>query len=347
MGSLIPPGIIKKKTLRSGILRRDSLQAFTLLPKVLGLALNIANNRSYFKDGGTLQAMTNEELVIRIQQGGDHREELEELYNQNRGIIARIVNHYHGNEDEEDLFQEAYFGIVAAAELWRPEEGASFATYAVYWIKQVLRRYIDNCGSLIRIPVHQKERIILYRKTIAEFRKEFGRDPVPLELMRALGVSFGQIQDITKDAQALQVRSLSEELGEDGNTLQDVISDPEDKIEAALDRIGREQLSSLLWSLVDTLEKEQAHVVRERYQNGKTLEECGKEIGCTRERVRQIEAKAMRKLRSPEINKKLRPYLDVYSIGLRGGLNSFRHSFTSSTEYAALCLIKDEAPEGF
>lgn len=291
--------------------------------------------------------MTNEELVNRIQQGGDHREELEQLYRQNRGIIAKIVNRYHGNEDEEDLFQEAYFGIVAAAELWRPEEGASFATYAVYWIKQVLRRYIDNCGGLIRIPVHQKERIILYRRTIAEFRKEFGRDPFPLELMRALGVSFEQLQDIVQDAQALQVRSFSEEIGEDGDTLQDVIADPEDRIAAALDRIGREQLSALLWSLVDALGEQQAQVVRARYQGGKTLQECGEEIGCTKEKVRQIEAKAMRELRNRETQKKLRPYLDVYSIGLRGGLNFFRHSFTSSTEYAALCLIKDEAPEGF
>ena len=291
--------------------------------------------------------MSNEELVIRIQQGGDRREELEELYKQNRGIIAKIVNRYHGSEDEEDLFQEAYFGIATAAELWKPEEGASFATYAVYWIRQVLRRYIDNCGNLIRIPVHQKDRIILYRKTIAGFRREFGRDPFPLELMRALGVSFGQLQDLIKDAQALKVRSLAEEIGEDGETLQEVIADPEDRIEAVLDRIEREELSALLWSLVDALEEQQAHIIRERYQGGKTLQECGDEIGCTREKARQIEAKAMRELRKRNTRNKLRPYLDVYSIGVHGSLNSFRYSFTSSTEYAALCLIDRDTSEGF
>lgn len=281
--------------------------------------------------------MTNEELVLRIQQGGERREELEQLYTQNRGIIATVINRYHGSAEEEDLFQEAYFGIATAAELWNPEEGASFSTYALYWIKQVIQRYVDNCGSLIRIPVHQKERLLLYRKTVADFRKEFGRDPVPFELMRALGISLQQLDDLIEDAKLLQVRSLSEAIDEDGNELQEVIADPEDRLETALDKIQREQLAALLWSLVDALEAEQAEVIRERFQGCKTFRECGASLGCSPESVRQIEAKALRKLRSGENLKKLRPhYIDLYGEGLSGSLQGFMTTRTSSTERAAL-----------
>lgn len=291
--------------------------------------------------------MSNEELVFRIQQGGDRREELEQLYKQNRGLIAKVINHYHGRAEEEDLFQEAYFGIYKAAKNWSPEPETPFVNYAAYWVKSVIQRYIEQCGSCVAVPSYQNTRITKYRKAIASFERDLHREPSTLELMDILNVSYAQLDQLRKDALAVKYRSFSEIVGEDasdpeGITLGDTVAAPEDEIEKAIDKVDMERLSSLLWSLVNSLRTEQAEVIRRRFQNEETLKECGSALGFRPEKVRQIEMKALRQLRSEDNGERLQEYIaeSAYSLGLQGtNLTTWRNSGMSSTERAAFKMM--------
>lgn len=293
--------------------------------------------------------MDNEGLVMRIQQGIEVRANMELLYSQNRGLIGKIVNRYKSFEDPEDLFQESYFGLFKAAQHWKPEDGSNFTGYAVFWVRQVIQRYIENCGAVLRVPVHQRARIRKYQRVISDFKRELNREPFPWELMDVLGISYQQLEMLRKDAIALKLRSFSEEIGDgedpDSLTLQDTIEDPADAIGDKIEEIDAERLSSLLWSMVNTLKEEQAEVIRRRFWDGETLRTCGAALGFTAEKVRQIEAKALRELRSKESIDKLRPQLDetAYTLGLQcTGLSAWKHRGESSTERAARKLMEHE-----
>lgn len=293
--------------------------------------------------------MDNEGLVMRIQQGIEVRANMELLYSQNRGLIGKIVNRYKSFEDPEDLFQESYFGLFKAAQHWKPEDGSSFTGYAVFWVRQVIQRYIENCGAVLRVPVHQRARIRKYQRVISDFKRELNREPFPWELMDVLGISHQQLEMLRKDAIALKLRSFSEEIGDgedtEGLTLQDTIEDPADTIGDKIEEIDAERLSSFLWSMVNTLKEEQAEVIRRRFRDGETLRTCGAALGFTAEKVRQIEAKALRELRSKESIDKLRPQLDetAYTLGLQcTGLSAWKHREESSTERAARKLMEHE-----
>ena len=156
---------------------------------------------------------TNEELVTMIQDGSNVKENLERLYLQNIGLIEKVIRRYSGIEELEDLRQEAFIGMVKAARLWDPEKGANFSTYYLYWIKQTVQRYIDNCVGVVRVSVSQRQRIRQYNRIINEFRVKFGRMPTALELAAALEISSDQLEDLEKDIQALRIRSTSEPIG--------------------------------------------------------------------------------------------------------------------------------------
>ena len=111
---------------------------------------------------------TNEELVTMIQDGSNVKENLERLYLQNIGLIEKVIRRYSGIEELEDLRQEAFIGMVKAARLWDPEKGANFSTYYLYWIKQTVQRYIDNCVGVVRVSVSQRQRIRQYNRIIKE-----------------------------------------------------------------------------------------------------------------------------------------------------------------------------------
>lgn len=294
---------------------------------------------------GEVAYMTNEQICIAIQSGTGNRNEcLEQLYKQNAGMIEKIIRRYKNIEDPEDLRQESYFGIVRAAELWNADSGAAFITYAAYWILAAVQQYIDKCCGNVRIPRDRRGMIGKYDKTVNAFRVEFGRDPSSMELCAALDVSPDQLEEIRKDAQALKVRSTSEQIGgedPDGPTLEDAIADERDAIGDVINRIQGEQLSACLWSEVDSLPEQQRAVIRDRYKEGHTLKECGAALGVASEEVRLIEAKAIRELRKPQHAKKIRPFLTDYGAYIWGfrnnGVEVFRRC-GSSQERAMIQL---------
>ena len=291
---------------------------------------------------------SNEELVIQYQETSS-RAALEQLYLQNSGLIERIIRCYSGVEELDDLRQESYFGLVKAAELWKPERESVFTTYAVYWIRAAISRYIDNCGGVVRIPSYKRVQIGRYHRTRNSYRVRFGRDPSDRELCAALDITKDQLKDLKKDIQAARIRSTSEPIGgeDDDLTLGDTLAAAGDPIEEALERMQHEQLSAELWSCVDDLEPRESAVIRSRYGNEQalTLKECGENLGVSPERVRQVEAAALRKLSKPRYTKRILPYLDegtAHSWGMRGtGRGVFERS--GSVQERAMMLLEEIA----
>lgn len=284
--------------------------------------------------------MTNEELCLMYQSG--NKEVIGELYKQNTGMIERIVGRYKGVEDPEDLRQEAYFGLIRAVELWNPEKDVLFISYATYWIKQHIIRYIYDHSTTIRVPVHQRENMRAYSKMINSYRVRFSRDPEEAEICHALDLSRDQYQQLLKDLQTVSTCSTSVPIGDDGETiLEDLIPDECDPIGGVIDRISMEEEKKALWSEVDRLPVREAEVIKSRYRDNLTLNQCGEALGVSSEMVRQLQEKALRKLRRPSVQRRLSPYLTdsaAYSLGLRGtGRQSFeRHG--SAQERAVMRL---------
>lgn len=293
--------------------------------------------------------MTNEELVLAIQAGQDVTGNMEQLYNQNIGMIIKLTEKYKGIEELQDLRQEAYFGLVRAVELWDPEREARFLTFAIICIKSVLHRYIAECGSLIKVPEYQKTLIYKYDRCMNEFRARLGRDATPEELRALLEISKDQLEQLKKDRATLAIRSTSEVIGGDDDdiTLEDTLPAEDDQYEDAVDRIQQEQLSRELWAQVDKLPEREASVVRGKYLNGETYAQSGERLGVSQERIRQLHARALRTLRSGKARQRLLPYLSdsaAYSIGTRSGLSYFRQCHTTGQERAVMLLEERIGP---
>lgn len=292
--------------------------------------------------------MTNEQLALCIKNGENEAENSMKLYRQNLGAIQKLANKFHGLEDSEDLKQEAYIGLIRAVELWEPKQNSSFITYAFFWIKQSMLRYVYQNSGLVRIPIHQKTKIHQYNKAVTSIQSRFGRNPSKHEIMAMLEITSEQYEQLRKDALAIRVRSTSEPVGEDEeSSLEDFIPDESDQMEDVIEKIQKEELAKELWDQVDRLPESEASVIRTRYCNDLTLKQCGDALGMSSEHVRQLHDRAIRTLRKPSVAKRLRPYLTdstSYTIGLRSGYTSFIVSGASAQESAMIFLEDHTGP---
>lgn len=292
--------------------------------------------------------MTNEQLVIRIKAGEDVAGNMERLYNQVKRFIHAIAWKYRDSGELEDLEQEGYLALYPAIDGYDPAQGVKFLTYAEYHIKQRIRRYLQMNGSCLRLPVHCLEKIQQYKRLCNAFNREYGREPSDRESAALLGVSLEQIGSIRENACMARLGSLDAPVkgldGGEDTTVGDMVASAENLEGEAVDRMERAQLCAVLWECVDGLPEEQASVIRQRYQGGKTLKGIGREYGITPEAVRQAHTKALRELRKPRYAKRLRPFLPeadrIYSAGLRGnGVDQFNRTWTSSTELVAIQVM--------
>lgn len=215
-------------------------------------------------------------------------------------------------------------------------------SYATYWIKQQMLRYIHDHSTTIRVPVHQREVMRAYSKMINSYRVRFARDPEEIEVCCALNLSRDQYQQLLKDLQTIRTCSTSAPAGEDGETiLEDLIPAEGDPIGDVLERISKEEEAAALWNVVDQLPEREAEVIRSRYRDDLTLKQCGEALGVSSELVRRIQEKALRRLRNPKVQKKLSPYLTdsgAYTMGLKGtGRGSFERG-GSAQERAVMRL---------
>jgi RNA polymerase sigma factor (sigma-70 family) len=288
--------------------------------------------------------MTNEQLVIRIKAGIDPGENMLALYEQVKAFIHTIAWKHRSYEDIEDLKQEGYLALYDAIDGYDPESGCKFLTYAEYWIKQRIVRYIERNSSSLRLSFHSQARLRQYKRFYDSFMKEHGREPSEAETADFMALSIDQVRDIHRNACVANLGSLDAPVKgyeEEGFCLGDSVPSGEDMEGDALDRLQHEQLKVVLWECVDSLPDRQSEVIRKRYQDNMTMAEIGREQGVTLEAIRQHEAKAMRELRKPKRSKQLRPFLPeedrIYSMGLVGnGVVRFNRTWTSSTERAVM-----------
>ena len=269
--------------------------------------------RMYLKEIGRVPLLTAEEEVelARRMEAGDEsaRHRLEEA---NLRLVVSIAKRYVGRGMLFlDLIQEGNLGLLKAVEKFDYSKGYKFSTYATWWIRQAITRAIADQARTIRIPVHMVETINKLVRISRQLLQELGRDPRPEEIAKEMGISVARVHEIMKIAQ--EPVSLETPIGEEEDShLGDFIEDEAAPApaEAASFMLLREQLEEVLETLTDR----EKNVLRLRFglEDGRsrTLEEVGQSFGVTRERIRQIEAKALRKLRHPSRSKVLRDFLE-------------------------------------
>ena len=285
-------------------------------PSLAAIADSIAIDdpvRMYLKEMGRIPLLTGEEekrIASAIAAGDDSaRKELTEA---NLRLVVSIAKRYVGRGMLFlDLIQEGNMGLIKAVEKFDYTKGYKFSTYATWWIRQAITRAIADQARTIRIPVHMVETINKLSRVKRQLVQELGRDPQPDEIAKEMGVSVEKVREIMKIAQ--EPVSLETPIGEEEDShLGDFIPDDEmpAPVEAATSTMLNEQLMDVLSSLTPREEK----VLRLRFgiDDGRqrTLEEVGKEFNVTRERIRQIEAKALRKLRHPSRSRRLKDFLE-------------------------------------
>ncbi len=283
--------------------------------------------------------LTNEILVdkIRSTTGKEQNDYMLMLFNQNFGLIHTICKRYAEHECIDDLQQEAYFGLRIAVDHYDPSEG-SFVGCATLWIRQHVRRYLDNCGSVLRLPVHLREKIYKYRKMIAFYQKEYGDMPTDFEIMDELKISQAQLQKLKVHSLLIETDSLDKSIIEDDDTitLGDAVADPDNCFQALDDQIDDEILKEVLWHEVELLGADHADVIKRRFIDQETLQAIGEAYGLSKERIRQIENDALRKLkRSKKIREQSEERLSAQAYSATG-LSAFISSGSSATERTAI-----------
>lgn len=267
----------------------------------------------YLKEIGRVPLLTSEEeidLAVRITQGDERAKQ--RLSEANLRLVVSIAKRYVGRGMQFlDLIQEGNLGLIKAVEKFDHTKGFKFSTYATWWIRQAITRAIADQARTIRIPVHMVETINKVKKVSSQLLHRNGHEPTADEIAEELDMPVDKVREIMRVAQ--EPVSLETPIGEEEDShLGDFIPDEDAPVpaEAASHTLLKEQLASVLQSLTPREEK----VLRLRFglEDGRprTLEEVGKEFQVTRERIRQIEAKALRKLRHPSRSKKLRDFLD-------------------------------------
>jgi RNA polymerase primary sigma factor len=269
--------------------------------------------RMYLKEIGRIPLLTAEDEVdlAKKMEIGDE-EAKRRLVEANLRLVVSIAKRYVGRGMLFlDLIQEGNMGLIKAVEKFDYHKGYKFSTYATWWIRQAITRAIADQARTIRIPVHMVETINKLIRVSRQLLQELGRDPTPEEIAGEMEVPVERIREIMKIAQ--EPVSLETPIGEEEDShLGDFIEDED--AQAPADAASFTLLKEQLEDVLETLTPREKKVLRLRFGlddgRARTLEEVGHEFGVTRERIRQIEAKALRKLRHPSRSKKLKDYLD-------------------------------------
>jgi len=269
--------------------------------------------RMYLKEIGKVPLLSSEQEISYAQQIEEGSlKAKKKLAEANLRLVVSIAKRYVGRGMLFlDLIQEGNLGLIKAVEKFDYRKGYKFSTYATWWIRQAITRAIADQARTIRIPVHMVETINKLIRVQRQLLQELGRDPLPEEISKVMELPVEKVREIQKIAQ--EPVSLETPIGEEEDShLGDFI--PDDEAPAPAEAAAFTMLKEQLISVLDTLTPREEKVLRLRFGlddgRARTLEEVGKEFNVTRERIRQIEAKALRKLRHPSRSKKLKDYLD-------------------------------------
>ncbi|MEI8215657.1 MAG: RNA polymerase sigma factor RpoD [Eubacteriales bacterium] len=292
------------------IIEASEIDIETALPK--GIAVDDPV-RMYLKEIGKVPLLSGEEeieLAKRMQIGDD--EAKKKLCEANLRLVVSIAKRYVGRGMLFlDLIQEGNLGLIKAVDKFDYKKGFKFSTYATWWIRQAITRSIADQARTIRIPVHMVETINKLIRVSRQLLQEYGREPTPEEIAEEMDIPVEKVREIQKIAQ--EPVSLETPIGEEEDShLGDFI--PDEDVPAPADAAAFSMLKEQLVEVLDTLTDREQKVLKLRFglEDGRarTLEEVGRRFDVTRERIRQIEAKALRKLRHPSRSKKLKDYLE-------------------------------------
>lgn len=269
--------------------------------------------RMYLKEIGKIPLLTSEEeteVAKRLAEGDEAAHNT--MVEANLRLVVSIARRYVGRGlPFLDLIQEGNLGLIKAVGKFDYTKGYKFSTYATWWIRQAITRAIADQARTIRIPVHMVETINKLIRISRQLLQEYGREPTSEEIAKEMGITVEKVREIKKISQ--DPVSLETPIGEEEDShLGDFI--PDDDVPAPVDAAAYSMLKEQLMEVLDTLSDREKKVLMLRFglEDGRprTLEEVGKEFNVTRERIRQIEAKALRKLRHPSRSKKLKDYLE-------------------------------------
>lgn len=289
--------------------------------------------------------MTNEELVDLIQSGADVQNNMGLLYQQNRNYIYKIALPYSQSCDMDDLMQEAYFGLTAAADRFKPDLEFKFITYAGYWIKQKIIKYIHNNTHTKRMPDY----LVVLMSNYHKFRSSYesthnGDQPSDEEYMKHLEIRKSQLHSLRYNIVNCTCTSLDDLVpGTDNMNLSDCIPDSFNLEEDVTDRIGTGQEITAIWGCVDELDSRQQSIIESRYKSNMSLSEVAAARSVTTERIRQLERKALLALKEKE---QLQDIAKQWGYQCKQayhyGRQRFKDTGVSSTEYIALRRLEIE-----
>lgn len=299
--------------------------------------------------------MTNEELVMEYRETGNE-DALTEICRKNQGLIGMIVKNFwsvYENENKtsasiiesDDLMQYGYIGLLKAVRVYDPDKG-SFSNAAVWWIRQEILRSMDNNEHTIRMSVDTRHKLVKLQRFRRSYVNEYGREPRIDEISAFLEVSRPVAERLLKVEAQGQIGSLNSPIKDaDGEyEVMDTVPDEHNHYEDLEESIFEDQARKELWASVDTLEEKESLILHERYQNGKTLQEIGDNLGVTRERVRQIESKSLKILRHRHAIRELARWYNFADMVSYKSVStrSFQNTHTSATERAAIMKLEHE-----
>jgi len=244
--------------------------------------------------------MSNEELVAMIQSGINESDNMAMLYSQNRGFIAKVVKRYGyacqssytgiSIIEFDDLMNEAYFGLIECVKRYDPNQGVLFLSYASHWINQAMKRFLDNSGRVIRVPVHTQEKVYKYNQVTAHFINKYNRKATTQEYAMWLEVSVNVIEKLEKFMYQGATRSLDETLpGSENITFAEATASDVNIEHDVVEKVAKEQIKEELWDIVAQVlkDKKKIQIFKWRYINELTLEQTGEKANVSRSAIDQ------------------------------------------------------------
>lgn len=279
--------------------------------------------------------MTNEQLILCIKADENVAENMLELWQQLKRLIHVIAKDYMGYAEIEDLNQEGYIGLCNAVQHYNADKGVPFSNYAVFWIRQAMRRYVCTCSSSLRLPEYIQNEVRQYKKVKADYIKFYGIEPTDDEMCGLLGVNFKRYKTIKDNAYMSYVHSMSEPIAGESEeiTLGDSIAYDQSIEDNVIKDIDTSTMSTELWNNVGNLPRDMSNMINMRYKDGLTQKEAGERAGLSYGQAGRVEKKALRMLSE---NRLLQVYYNQYITTRHVSVSEFNRTWMSEVEIAVL-----------
>lgn len=282
--------------------------------------------------------MTNEQMVSEIRNGYSVTDYMQLLYENNLPLIKKLIKPYAAYECMEDLLQESYFGLWKAVQHYESSKNVRFMTYAEYWIKQSVRRYLEKCGSTVHISSPARQKIGRYKKTVQELEQELNRIPTDNEIADRMSISVEMLAEFKVWIQGIV--SLDTPLTDDnGLTLLDTLQADLSVENDTIDKMYEEHSENELWGILERFTNvRESDIIKGIFIENQTMSMIARKQGISLDRVRQIKENGLRKLRIGKARRELLEKFEIVEAGAyRNSMSKFNeHGFTSKVEYMAI-----------